>query len=588
MRFSARSKVGTLLSLVTIIALISTFIVTTLSRESATHASSASTFQGINVQAVNAGIIKVPSSIVGSRNSISRSSANSLPKLNLGLRTPSHNNQSSQNLGSAPGVNSTSVSSFSTTTGNLLHNFNGLSNLDNAALNPFTAEPPDQGLCAGYLTDQTTKLKIPMEFEVVNDIIAIYLPNGTLVAEESLGAFFGDVNFPTSNTKVEGDPRCHFDRQTHTFFFTVSVIGTSPFLPPSSLSRLDIAVINADTQKGAEYLFDTTDLANQNCPNGCFADAPNFGIDNNAVYVSTNEFSLSLESATFQGSELFVLSKVQLVNQGPLVRGVEFTQLILGGVPVFGLQPAINVSSAGSEYLENSFLAETVQNTLGLWHVTNDQNIANGVIPTISAVIIKVENYAFPMLAASTGTGVTTGGITSAAFLNPDDDRMQQVEGIQDGGNIKLWSALDTAISIQGDSKVRDGVAWFRINPQNASVVEQGYVASPGNYLLYPAILHTSNGTTAIVFTITSPTLNPSAANVVSPSIPTHFGSSINIAAQGANPYTTAFNRWGDYSAAALDLSGHNIWLATEYVPVQTGTTFFLNWGTRMFEVKGA
>jgi hypothetical protein len=583
MRFSNRSKMGVLLSLVTIIALLSTLMVTIISRGAATHASSASTFQSSTGQAVKAGSIKPPSSIAGSHNAMTRSSEKNLRKINVGLRTLG---QSSHNSSAASGIHSTSVSL--TTAGNLLHNFNGLSDLANASLNPFLlVEPPDQGLCPGYLTDQITKQKIQMEFEMVNDVIAIYLPNGKLVAETSLGTFLGDINFPAGTTAVAGDPRCHFDRQTHTFFFTVTVIGTTPFIPGSQ-SRIDLAVINADTQVGAEYLIDTTDATNPNCP--CFADAPNFGIDNNAVYVSADEFPISTTS--FQGSELFALSKAQLVNQ-TTVNFVKFFQLSLGGIPVTGLQPAINVSSAGSEYLENSFPYDAsgnpipVQNQLGLWHVTNDAAIANGGTPKLSATIMQVENYAFPVPAASTGSGATSNGFTSAAFLNPDDDRMQQVEGIVDEGNIELWSAVDTAISIPGDPQVRDGVAWFRINPQSASVVEQNYVDSAGNYLLYPAILHTSHGSTAIVFSVTSPTLNPSAAYTVSLSSPTNFAS-INIAAQGANPYITSFNRWGDYSAAALALNGNDIWLGTEYVPVQTATSFFLNWGTELFEVAGS
>jgi hypothetical protein len=583
MRFSTRSKVGTLLSLITIVTLIGAFAVTIISRGSTTHASSASTIQASQVPAFAVRSIQVPSSTAGTSNLVSPKSAKNLPARNMGVGAF---RQSSHYSSTTLGVHSTSASSLNTTTGNLLHNFNGLSNLSNAALNPFIAEPPDQGLCAGYLADLNTGIHITMEFEIVNDVIAIYLPNGKLVIATSLLTFFGEANFSSSQT-LAGDPRCHFDRQTHTFFFSATVVGPSQFLPPSSLSHIDLAAIDANTQTGVEILIDTTDAANPNCPNGCFADHPNFGIDNNAVYVSYNEFTLPVSSATFQRTILFALTKVPIVNQDlPNIRlfGFAFP------TNIFGLQPAINVSSAGSEYLVNSVFSNDVEHTLDLWHVT-DQNIANGVAPKVNLqpAIIQVESYTQPVAAASTGTGVTdSNGFTSAATLDAGDDRLQQVEGIQDEGNIELWTSLDTAISISGDSTVRDGVAWFRINPQNASVVEQGYVASAGNYLLYPAILHTSNGTTAIVFTITSPKLNPSAAYVASPSSPTNFGSSINIAAQGANPYITAFNRWGDYSAASLSQGGNNIWLATEYVPVQSSTFFVLNWGTEIFEVKGA
>jgi hypothetical protein len=341
-----------------------------------------------------------------------------------------------------------------------------------------------------------------------------------------------------------------------------------------------VAVINADTQVGAEYLLDTTDTANPNCP--CYADSPNFGLDNNAVYFSYNEFTLPVSSSVFQAAKLFAFSKSELVSQKDSVAGFLFPSFPTG---FFSVQPAINVSSANSEYLENSFLSGTSSKTLALWHVTNDQNIAGGVMPKITGKLVTVQDYTTPVPAASTGTGVTSGGFTSAATLDAGDGRIQQVEGIQDEGHIELWSALDTAVSIPGDTQTRDGIAWFRIDAGSASVIEQGTLASFGNSLLYPAILHSNNATTAIVFSITSQTLNPSAAYVLSPSNPTNFGSTINIVAQGANPYLTEFNRWGDYSAAALAQNGNDIWLATEFVPALGSTTFGMNWGTDMFEV---
>jgi hypothetical protein len=575
MRFSARSKVGVLLSLVTILTLVSAFAVAIVSRGSATHASTGNTPQVSQLQTFTTRSITAPGS-TGIRNPATLSPVKNLPTRNMGTRTSVRPSQASSRVNSA----SASSSLTDQVPGSVLHKFSGLSNLDNAKLNPFTVEPPDQGICAGYLKDQATGQNIPMEYEMVNDVIAIYLPNGNLVVEQSLQTFFGEANFSNSSSLLVGDPRCHFDSLTHTFFFSVTVIGQDQFLPPSSLSHIDLAAIDANTQTGIEILVDTTDTANSNCP--CYADYPTFGLDNNAVYVAYNEFPIT-GSAGFQAAHLFVFSKNQLVNQAHVVNGFGFTF----SPEISSLQPAINVSPANSEYLENSFLSTSGSNVLALWHVTNDQGIARDVPPVVNpAKLITVQAYFPPVAATSTGNGSITGVFTSATTLDAGDNRMQQVEGIQDEGQIELWSSLDTAVSLKGDSHTRDGIAWFRINPANASVVEQGTLGSPGNYMLYPAILHSNNGTTAIVFSITSATLNPSAAYVLSPSSPTNFGSTLKIVALGANPYLTEFNRWGDYSAAALAPNGNNIWLATEYVPPTGATTFGANWGTQVFEVS--
>ena len=43
--------------------------------------------------------------------------------------------------------------------------------------------------------------------------------------------------------------------------------------------------------------------------------------------------------------------------------------------------------------------------------------------------------------------------------------------------------------------------------------------------------------------------------------------------------------RWGDYSAAVADSSGH-VWVATEYVPGTFGfPQFIANWGTYVASV---
>src|SRR6266852_6041546 len=114
---------------------------------------------------------------------------------------------------------------------------------------------------------------------------------------------------------------------------------------------------------------------------------------------------------------------------------------------------------------------------------------------TLTGQIIGSETYAFPVPAASTGTGSVTivppnnTPVTSEAFLNPDDSRMLQVQLVRDNQNgLQLYAALDTAVTIGNDPSARDGAAWFVLDPTHASITNQGYIAVAGAYLLYPAI----------------------------------------------------------------------------------------------------
>jgi hypothetical protein len=157
------------------------------------------------------------------------------------------------------------------------------------------------------------------------------------------------------------------------------------------------------------------------------------------------------------------------------------------------------------------------------------------------------------------------------------------VEVTHSGGHVQLWAALDAAVAVTGDPTARDGAAWFRVDTGKQTVARQGYVASKGAYLLYPAVMARPSGSPAMVFTVTSSTIDPAAAF-------TTLGSKkIKVVAAGAGPHVSFsdffFNqaRWGDYSFVAQDPSG-GIWMATEYIPQAPDPLD--NWGTFVFEVS--
>jgi hypothetical protein len=157
----------------------------------------------------------------------------------------------------------------------------------------------------------------------------------------------------------------------------------------------------------------------------------------------------------------------------------------------------------------------------------------------------------------------------------------------QDHGRIQLWTAQDAAVTFKGGTATGDAAAWFAVDPVGKRVAAQGYVVAKGANLLYPAIQPQRFGPAALVFTITSTSINPSAAF-------TTLGSrKITVVAPGAGPHLSfsdvLFNeaRWGDYSFVAVDPGGRGIWLATEYIPPPAFQDPGDNWGTYVFEVSG-
>jgi hypothetical protein len=170
---------------------------------------------------------------------------------------------------------------------------------------------------------------------------------------------------------------------------------------------------------------------------------------------------------------------------------------------------------------------------------------------------------------------------------------MEQVQLVSTSSGLRLFTSLNTAITIGHDPSARDGAAWFDIDPLAQGISRQGYLAVAGTYLLYPSILRGNNGTIVLDFSMTSPTMNPSTGYAFTTSTSSPF-SPVRTTGVGLGPHQSfsdiLFNepRWGDYSAAALDPNGHDIWVADEYIPpAPAGLDLIDNWGTRVWQVRG-
>jgi hypothetical protein len=449
----------------------------------------------------------------------------------------------------------------------LRRNFNGVSSRDSGVAN-FGAEfePPDQGLCVGD----------GFVVEPVNSAFTIYRRNGSVIA----GPFNVNVLFGEGLTQFTSDPRCFFDPATHTWFAIILFINDS-----GTTARTDIAVNTSGdpTTIWTVYHLDATDDGtggspkHPGCP--CLGDQPLFGIDRENIYVSTNEFSIL--GPQFNGAQIYAISKSDLISHKSHVHFVHFDNLSIGGTVAASVQPAITYDGHSAEYFLNSLdPSGTIDNRLGVWALTDQDEVSEGETPKLSKLVITSELYGVPPNAIQRG---------STSQLNTGDDRMQQVQFIEG----ELWGALGTVVTIPGDDVPRAGIAWFKIHPRldderirEAEVSRQGYVASKRKYLLYPAIQADFDGTAAMVMTLSGSRFFASAAYTVLSDDRTSFGR-IKIAARGTGPYDPKATRWGDYSAAVLDPNGNRLWFATEYIPPIASQTQDRrrNWGTRVLEV---
>ena len=346
-----------------------------------------------------------------------------------------------------------------------------------------TFEPPDQGLCEGN----------GFVLEPVNSAYRIYRTTGKSLR----GPFNINDLFNVGGKEFTSDPRCWFDPRTQTWFATILFINDS-----STASSLLIAVRHDSDPRGLwnEYSIDTTDPTGNGCP--CFGDQPRIGIDQTNLYVTADEFSIL--GPQFNGAEMWAIDKSNLVNGVESPHVVNFPNLT---IDTAAPQPALSTGRPDAEYFLSSLdPSGTGDNRIGVWAMTNRDQVGLGGMPDLSSVVINSEAYAIPPPAPQKGAN---------SKLDSGDDRMQQTQFV--GGTV--WGELTTAVQPAGDSSVRAGGAWFQVKPTlgsggiaGASIVRQGYIAAAGKYELYPAVQPDAAGNAAVIFTQTSKTQFPSAA----------------------------------------------------------------------------
>jgi hypothetical protein len=463
--------------------------------------------------------------------------------------------------------------------------FVGVTAADSGAVNGFDVEPPDQGLCA---TGNTV-------VETVNLAVAAYTESGiTLLHPVSLNSFFGLAPAVSNNGRTTtygpflSDPRCYYDAQTRRWFLTVLEIDINPTTGAFGYRSSElIAVSQTSDPTGAYGLFsiDTTNdgtdgtPAQPNCP--CLGDQPRIGADANGFYISTDSYPIQ-GLFNSNGGMLYAVSKqgVAAAATGsvppPPVVSIDIGAVIVGGYPANAVQPA-ETPQGGNYALDREYFLSTPDfngfATMGgagassvvLWTLLGTSTLSSspsGV--TLTDAIVPSEPFT-PPVPATQKTGPHPLGESLNDSVQPisvNDDRMQQVEYLN--GNV--YSSLNSGVG--SGTATRSGVAWFDVktNNTNGTVAHQGYLATgSGASLMYPAIGLGTSGKGAMTFSISGPKTYPSAAYIPFNQGPT--GGAITVASPGVLPedgFTCYVQygfgppcRWGDYSAASSDGSGH-------------------------------
>ncbi len=453
--------------------------------------------------------------------------------------------------------------------------FYGLSGHQQAVANGgIDLEPPDQGLCAGNGDIG----------EFINNALAFYTPKGKQLAKTVPSYAF----FKKPSSDFFSDPRCYYDSSTRRWFFTEFI---APIFTSTAPSTQFLAVSNGPNPLGSYRIWSipTEDKSTAGCP--CFGDFDQLGVDNNGIYISTNEFGNT--SGAYNGVIIYAVSK-QTIEQVSHT-GIPPT-FFTYRIPIDNFGQPYHIAPAetppGAKFAPNTeYFVETNGNAfsddhLEVYAMHDTSDLATPAAPPLFGYELKSEPYASPPDAVQKAGPIPLGKANQdpEGQLQADFDAIQEVTYA--GG--KLYAEADTAASAG-----RDGVAWFELTPKltnagmTARVSRQGYVTVKGQNLIYPVIAVNAAGHGYMSFTLSGPSYYPSAGYVkFTPAGPS---GDIHVAAAGAHPEDSftcyaAFVgpnyggcRWGDYSMGVA--MGSRVYQATEVVP-PTGRDYLTNWGT--------
>jgi hypothetical protein len=527
--------------------------------------------------------------------------------------------------------------------------FEGLNHRDSRLAfggNQFSGEPADQGVCVGngYI------------LETVNSALQVYNANNGSDASSvlSLNEFYG---FPPAINRTTGvfghftfDISCHYDPDTNRWFHLAVDLDQDPATGAfNGKNYLDLAVSTSSDPRGSWNIYripgindGTEGTPDHNCPGGpCFADFPHIGVDQNGVYITTNEFPLFADG--FTGAQVYAISKQALVNGAESIDVYLFDTSnaawrVREGEPGFTLWPALaagtqfETDDGGSNYFVSSNAvfddANGDSQEIIVWALSNTASL-NSASPSLSLnhTIVPSLRYAVPAnsvqksgpfplgeclndKAHSIGPGMNCGKFlfglkpqnVSIGTIDTGDSRVLDARF----ANGKLWAVLGTAAEVSGQQ--RTGVGWFILDASvsgsnvSAAIRRQGVLAVAGESLAYPTLGVTTSGRGVIGFTRVGENLFPSYGYASIDDIggvgPVHMIRQGQSTQDGFTEYPPIGGnrpRWGDYGAAAVD--GTNVYLAGQYIEqppctlaqyISTNFTCFgfrtslANWSTRV------
>ena len=305
---------------------------------------------------------------------------------------------------------------------------------------------------------------------------------------------------------------------------------------------------------------------------GNWSDYEGVGLDNQAVYITTNQFQMTPDAdGKFQYSRLRIIPKSQLYGACISPSYFDFWDLtdpVSTTERVFTLRPALTFGTPGVEYLVSNspFVTSTY---FTLWSLTNPLSGS----PTLTAQNVPVTaSTAPPNADQQDGTGGTS-GCPAPCLIDTGDGRLLDL--VYRNGS--LWTSHAVAGGT-GDDYSRVRYVRLGVGSGPPAVLEDVSFGVDGCWYYYPAIALDLNNNLAMVFTRSCTNEYAGLRYTTRATTDTTLQGSALLKSGETNYLNPASgkNRWGDYSGAAVDPADPSkLWLFGEYAASTVN-----HWGT--------
>ena len=404
-----------------------------------------------------------------------------------------------------------------------------------------------------------------------NGRIRVYDKTGALGAlDADMDVFFSSVR----NGSGTSDPHIRYDRISQRWF--VIIINVA-----STNNRVLLAVSSGSTITGSgsfTFYFFQHNLVSPAGDNNRFADYPTLGIDANALYIGTNNFT----TTSFASCTGFVVRKSSVLSGGPIV--VTAFRNIHDDGSSRGLFTPQGVDNDDASATEGYFVGVDafVFSLLEIRRVSDP-----GGTPSISGNLsVSVPTTVFPRSVPASGTSTS---------LDALDDRLfaAQLKRNNNTGVTTLWTAHNIEVDASGVGTTgggRDGGRWYEIGSlaTTPALIQSGTLFDPAvttpRFFWIPSVAMSGQGHVALVSSIAG---SGRRAEIAASG---RLAGDVLGTTQGfitAQTSSTAYNitvtnpqRWGDFSQTVVDPTDDmTMWTFQEYCNATN------SWGVRVIQI---